>query len=144
TIPRPTFNTFATVNEQLSLSGTGAGNNGALDISAGASLGDSVIWAGNITLAADSSIKTEGRDLIVSGTVAGGGGLTKEGAGTLELKLANSFAGPLAVNGGTLRFDSIAGLGPNTSPVQVAGGAKLFGVGNFNVSRPVELAEKAT
>jgi autotransporter-associated beta strand protein len=103
-----------------------------------------VTLATSITLAGDSSININGGNLIAANTVGGTSGLTKEGAGTLELKQADSYLGATTVNGGTLQFDSIVGLGPNNSPVPVAGGATLLGRGNFTFSRSVQLADKAT
>jgi autotransporter-associated beta strand protein len=139
-IPRVSVSTLATVNERLTLSGTGVGNSGALRVSGG----DPVIWAGNITLAGDSTINTQGRDLTVSGTIDGSGGLTKAGASTLDLQVPNPYAGSTAVNAGTLRFDNPNSLGLSTSTITVDGGATLSQVGSFSTSRPVQLADQAT
>jgi fibronectin-binding autotransporter adhesin len=136
----PAFGTaLPAITQRLSLSGTGVGNTGALRTTTGGAL-----WSGNITLASDVTINTPADNLVVSGTIDGPGGLTKLGGSTLELKAANSYAGPTAVNGGTLRFDNVAGLGTSTTPIPVAGGATLNAVGSFTVNRAVQLSDRAT
>lgn len=52
------------------------------------------------------------------------GGLTKTGAGTLTLACANTFAGAVAVEGGTLKVAADGAL-PAKAPVSVAPGATL-------------------
>src|SRR5262245_39318812 len=126
------------IHERLNLSGTGVGNSGALRVSAGGAT-----WAGNITFASDVAISRQGGGLAVSGPIDGPGGLTKLGGSTLELQAANSYAGPTAVNSGTLRFDNVAALGTSTTPIPVAGGATLAAFGTFTVNRGLQLADHA-
>jgi autotransporter-associated beta strand protein len=45
------------------------------------------------------------RDIILSGSLSGAGGLTKTGAGTLLLRGANTFTGQVRVTSGALRVD---------------------------------------
>lgn len=57
-------------------------------------------------------------------TSSNGGGLRKEGAGTMILRAANTYSGPTVVAAGTLRVAVGATLG--TGPVTVAPGASLI------------------
>jgi len=61
-------------------------------------------------------------DLTLAGPIAGaaGCGITKNGPGTAVLAAANSFAGGVVVNAGTLRVTDPAGMG--AGPVTLAGG----------------------
>jgi len=49
------------------------------------------------------------------------GGLTKQGAGTLTLSVANTYTGATTVAGGTLRLTNVKAL-PTQTPVVLAGG----------------------
>jgi autotransporter-associated beta strand protein len=69
-------------------------------------------------------IDSNGFDISMGQVLSGVGGLTKVGAGTLALTGANTYAGPTAVNAGTL---NVAGLA--TSGVTVASGAGFGGSG---------------
>ena len=131
--------------------------NGNLDISSrdlpGITIG-SIEGTGNV-LEGSRTLTTGSNNLstTLSGVIqtfpAGGGGLTKIGTGTLTLTGANTFSGPLTVNGGTLELaeslttissltaanDGIVRLLPTgtgtgthvikTKPVTVSGTAKI-------------------
>jgi autotransporter-associated beta strand protein len=49
--------------------------------------------------------------LAINGVISGSGGLTKTGAGELDLNAANTFTGPLMLNGGTVVVSSDSNLG---------------------------------
>lgn len=83
--------------------------------------GNSIVLDGTLLSTAPSTVHTvalpvtlpASRNAFISGTGAavdatgvwsGPGGLNKFGSGTLHLRAANTFAGPLAVNGGTVRL----------------------------------------
>lgn len=115
-----------------------------------ASGGNNTIECGSITL--NSTIRVEvgtGGALRLANTGAISGltfGITKEGAGELDLNAAaNTFTGAVAVNAGTLTVaDSCAPssngpLGNATSDVTVAGTLRYDGAGNSNISRSVQL-----
>ncbi len=61
------------------------------------------------------------------GAIDSGGGLTKDGIGTLTLQNANTYAGPTAVNAGALRIDGAGSLA--ASSVSVNNTATLEGSG---------------
>jgi fibronectin-binding autotransporter adhesin len=70
-------------------------------------------------------------DARLSGALTGnyGGGLIKDGAGTLELTAANSYLGETWVREGTLLVDNTSGSGTGSGTVTVQGGAVLGGTG---------------
>ena len=81
-----------------------------------------------------------------SGTVgiAGTTGIVKSGSGTVFLQSANSFQGPVAVNGGILNISNAAALGVSSS-VSVASGASLQLQGGLALSAmPLSLAGSGT
>ena len=85
--------------EALSLNGSGVSGWGALSARTGSNS-----WAGNVTLAGNSTVYVySGDSLNLSGSVGGAGDLTKTGTGTLIFSggTANSY-GDTFVNAGTL------------------------------------------
>ncbi|UPG83981.1 autotransporter outer membrane beta-barrel domain-containing protein [Luteibacter aegosomatis] len=118
-------------------------NNAALDnaIFAGSTAGivslGSPVTVHNITFATanytikDGTLTLAGTAPTLTGTgtinsvVAGNGGLTKDGAGTLTLGGANTFTGGVNVFGGTLVVSSDNGLGAAGNGVTLAAGAGL-------------------
>lgn len=65
-------------------------------------------------------------------TSGGGAGLTKEGAGTLQIRVQSSYAGLTTVNGGTLVIDNPTGTAAN------------FGAGNININNGATLQTTST
>ena len=91
----------------------------------------SLAGAGNVTLG--SAMLTTGNDntsTMFSGMIAGTGGLTKVGTGTLTLSGSSSYSGATEVNAGTLQAGAINAFSP-LSAFTVASGATL-GLANFN------------
>ncbi len=74
----------------------------------------------------------------INGTVAGAGGFTKTGNGTLTLSSANSYSGATAVNGGTLSISSDGNLGDSSGAVSFDGGT-LWVTEGFVASRTTTL-----
>jgi fibronectin-binding autotransporter adhesin len=119
-----------------------------------ASGGDNTLEVGSITL--NSTIRTEvgsGGVLRMANTGAISGstfGITKEGAGELDLNAAsNTFTGAVAVNAGTLTVaascapSSNGPLGNATSAVTVTGTLKFDGSSNSDITRSVQLTGSA-
>ncbi|NCW45549.1 MAG: hypothetical protein EBV77_08780, partial [Gemmatimonadaceae bacterium] len=90
-----------------------------------ASTGTSTL-TGAVTLGASSTLSVAGTQLTLGGIISGATfGLTKTGAGVAILTGANTFTGPLPVNGGTLRIGGAGRLAAGTyvEAITVASGA---------------------
>jgi fibronectin-binding autotransporter adhesin len=96
--------------EQLTLTGTGVGGNGALINNTGTG----ATFSGTIALGnATDSIGGTG-DIILTGIISGTGtitNLTKVGTGTLTLSGTNTYNGNTTVSAGTLKLNNTAALG---------------------------------
>lgn len=67
----------------------------------------------------------------VTGTTAFAGAVTKEGPGTWTLDTILTYAGPTAVNAGTLRLTGTLGNAATSTAVTIASGATLGGEGTI-------------
>ncbi|MBC8095986.1 MAG: autotransporter-associated beta strand repeat-containing protein, partial [Akkermansiaceae bacterium] len=63
-----------------------------------------------------------------NGMIYGSGGLIKEGTGTLILTNANTYAGGMTINNGTLQVNNTSGSATGTGAVTVNGGGTLSGL----------------
>lgn len=82
-----------------------------------------------VALVSSIAISTEsGSGLTISGAVSGAGGITKSGAGFIDLTGSNSFTGSINVTGGMLGFAQAAGLG--TGALTLNGGTLRYDAGN--------------
>lgn len=104
-----------TVPENIDLNGNGPGNSGALQ----ANDTSAATLAGNVNLVTDTSIGGTAT-LTITGPLAGAGGLTKVGAGTLIIGGTNTYAGPTIINGGIFQVGNggagtTYGVGPLTN-----------------------------
>ncbi|HEV8267424.1 MAG TPA: autotransporter-associated beta strand repeat-containing protein [Thermoanaerobaculia bacterium] len=111
-----------TLAKSLTLTGTGASGQGALDnlVGTNAINGGVTLQPGAVGVGVDAGTLT------LSTGVSGGGGLTKVGAGTLQLNggTANTYAGTTNVNNGILNLNHTA-AGVNAVP-----GALVIGDGS--------------
>ena len=110
--------------EPLALAGTGrGGTNGALDLLPGTGVQAGIVLSSNAVVRVDSSFA------ILSGVISGPGGLTKTGAGTLQLGGSsganNTYAGDTVVARGVLV--PFKGAGVTTIP-----GHLIIGTGALN------------
>ncbi len=104
------------------LTSTGTGNN-AIRLG-GATAGSRSLDLGTVTrtftVAENSNIGVEAS---VTSTISGSGGLTKAGAGTLQLDAANTYRGDTTVSGGTLKLNHNLAL--QNSAFNTSGGGTL-------------------
>lgn len=113
------------VNEALSLTGSGVANTGALRNVSGNNT-----WAGTVTLTAlGASIGVDaGQNLSINGVISETGGaatLTKELTGTLILNAANTYTGLTRINAGLVSITNNQSLGTTAAGTQVLTGASL-------------------
>jgi autotransporter-associated beta strand protein len=101
------------VNGNITL-GQASGGTGELTFFGGMNLGG---VTRTITIANDSQV--------IAGTISNGGLNVNAAAGALDLTAANTFTGGLTLNSGTLRVGDSDALGPDNSPVTLAGGTTL-------------------
>jgi autotransporter-associated beta strand protein len=107
--------------------------------------GSTITLAG--TSAANNAITTdEGVTTTISSELAGTTGMAKAGAGTLVLSGANTFAGNVTVNGGTMQIASDSALGntandlvnngtlKTTGTVSLGAGRDITGSGTFDIA----------
>jgi autotransporter-associated beta strand protein len=80
---------------------------------------------GSVTITSDSTVDVRVSTLTVAGNIAGAGGLTKIGSGSLMLSGTNTYAGATVVNTGTLVLNG-AGALPAGSSVAIAAGATVI------------------
>lgn len=152
------INDGRTLTNALTLNGGGFGSTGALDANPGAA--NTATLSGAITLATDSTIKTDTGTLVLSGGLAGtnvnltlggagnttissaiatgSGGVQLAGTGTTTFSgAANSYTGPTLVNSGTLTLAKAA----NTTAI--AGNLTISG-GTVNENASGQIASSAT
>jgi autotransporter-associated beta strand protein len=136
-----------TLARALTIHGAGPDNSGALKNVSGANAwsgaitigtggarienadaGNALTLSGGITTAAgkDLTLGGAGNIIVTNGVISGGGSVTKDGSGTLELAGANTYTGPTTLNAGTLK---VTGSIANGSMVTVNSNATLSGSG---------------
>lgn len=136
--------TAATMNSLL-LAGSSTLVSGTLSITSGAlATLNSNTMAANLNFgAAEGVITTAGSStLTVNGIITGSNGLTKTGGGTLALKAAGNFSGPLTVSAGTINFTAADQLGNDTGPIILHGvgsGLSYSGLTPLSLERPFSL-----
>ncbi|KWF08630.1 autotransporter domain-containing protein [Burkholderia ubonensis] len=128
----------AIINDNASLgTGTITATGGALQAgTAGLNV------ANNVTLTGGGLTVQGSTGLTLSGTVSGGGALTKNDGGTLTLTGANNFTGGTNLNGGGLVVGNNTALG--TGDVNVNAPASLDSSTNVTLANTINLANSST
>ena len=81
--------------------------------------------------AGGGTFDTNGNNVTLATPIAGAGGLTKAGVGTLTLNGVNTYSGGTTINAGTLRLGAGTSL-PVGGALTINGG--LFDIGSNNLS----------
>lgn len=147
--------------EALSLTGSGAGGQGALSSSSGNNTyGGSITLTGNTTIAAaggtlqldvpagnsvtgtnvDLTFAGAGDIRVVDGISLGSGNLVKSGSGSLWLSANNSYTGSTSVTAGTLRVLNNGALSSTSGGTSVSSGAALELSGDLQIGEAITLA----
>jgi len=133
--------------EPVTVSGTGAGSNGAIR-----NLSGTNFFNGPITLVGDTQVNVDSGSLDLTGGISGTFSVTKAGPGMLKLSnTGNSFTGMVTVAEGTLSVatsSSATALGAGAAPVVLGSNGKtvtvLFTGPGTATSRAFTLAAAAT
>lgn len=101
------------------------------------------LGTGAVTLTGNRNLIVYGTaPLTIGGVISGSGfGLTKSGNGTLVLTGANTFTGPLTINGGVLATNNLGGLGTaqgmgQGNSIILNGGTFRYTGGNYGATGP--------
>jgi autotransporter-associated beta strand protein len=142
------LNNVSVLNENLTLTGPGVSNTGALRDVSGAD-----IWSGPVSLPDDASVGVDaGAQLTISGVISGPGGITKYLTGEAVFSNANTYLGTTDINAGILTAENNTALGvpPPASTLQsgtvVESGGSLHLVGvtptgnGLTMTNPLTLA----
>ena len=77
--------------------------------------------------AAGGTFDTNGNNVTLASALTGPGSLTKQGAGTLTLTAANTYAGGTIIGGGLINFNNLANFG--SGPITLNGGGLQWAAG---------------
>ncbi len=129
------------VANTITVNGTGTSGNGAIENFAGnnaingavtlggnsrvQSDGGTLTLGGGVTLGANTLNVGGVADVSITGTIAGVGGLTKDGLGALRLGAANSFSGTTVITAGSIITDATNAFN-NSAALTVNAGASLL------------------
>lgn len=100
---------------------------------------DHLVLSTPVTIAGGGgTFDTNGFDAQVSSVIAGAGGLTKTGTGTLDLTGVNTYAGPTTISAGTLAVDGTIDSATTVAAAGTLGGSgTVYGaVDNFGTVAP--------
>ncbi|WP_406694032.1 Ig-like domain-containing protein [Singulisphaera sp. Ch08] len=118
------FASFTVSGDGYTINGAAIGLDGVLDVSHAAgtdTINLPIGFSGTATIEVDQA----GAVLVLGGVISGSTGLTKVGAGALDLQADNAYTGTTTVTGGVLVVD---GQQPG-SPVALSAGTSLRGAG---------------
>lgn len=96
--------------------------------------------------AAEANVfSTSGSGLILSGSLSGSNGLTKNGDGHLSINGTYGIAGPLTLNGGSLSFEDPAQLNNALGGIYLHTGSLSYsGVPYVSITQPIQLIGLST
>lgn len=95
-------------------------------------------YAGNLTFNVSNTVTQPAIQL--SGTIAGAGGIVKNGAGSLRIASTGTYSGPVTVNEGTLVVTNGAALGGPSSTTTVTDGGTLELDGVSSLTKTLHIA----
>jgi autotransporter-associated beta strand protein len=116
-------NVAAPITKTAVLNGSGFSGNGAIENVAGNN-----IWSGSITLGSSTALGSDAGQVTFSGALSDGGfgyGVTKVGASTVVLQVANNYSGNTIVAAGTLLVTNAGAIGTVAGQAQVQSGGAL-------------------
>ncbi len=124
----------------VAINGSGTSGNGAIENFAGSNaINGTVTLGGNSRIQSDAGSLALGggvtlgsntlnlggvAEINITGVIAGTGGLTKDGSGTLRLGAANTFTGPTVISAGSIITD-VSNAFNNSAPLSIHAGASL-------------------
>lgn len=126
-------------------SASALGSTSSVDIASGAtlelndfsvSIGD-LDGAGNIALGSATLTTGDADAHTLSGTISGGGSITKTDSGTLTLSGVNTYTGGTTVSAGTLAVSTDSHLGNTSGNVTLTNGATLSTGSSFATNRSI-------
>ncbi|MBV9243407.1 MAG: autotransporter-associated beta strand repeat-containing protein, partial [Methylobacteriaceae bacterium] len=115
---------------EIGLGNASALGTGALTMAGGTTLqadAAGLFISNAIGLGGIETVDTTGYSLTLSGTISGGGSLTKIGTGTLTLSFSNTYSGGTYVNAGVLKLGSVTALGSTSGALDVNAGTLDLG-----------------
>lgn len=97
----------------------------------------------NVILSSNSIIDTDNDPTSLSGTISGGGLLTKNGTGQLTVTGTNTYTGGTSINNGTVIVNNASSLGATSGTLTINGGTLEIATG-FTSSRNIALGNTAS
>lgn len=113
--------TFGGTAGTVTVTDTVNANAGLTFSTSGYTVSGGTVSLGGANLAANTINAATGSPTTITSVIAGSTGMTKAGAGTLVLDAANTFAGGINVNTGTLEINSDGDLGDVTNDLTING-----------------------
>ncbi|MFL9866911.1 autotransporter-associated beta strand repeat-containing protein [Paraburkholderia fungorum] len=99
---------------------------GGTSVTGGTLQGNTASLQGNLALAGGTRLVfDQASDSTFSGTISGGGAVSKQNTGTLSFDTAQTYTGGTAVTGGTLALKNSGTAGAQTGAITVGSGASL-------------------